>query len=161
MVAYDPHRHHRRSIRLKGYDYTRPGLYFVTLCTLDRACLFGEVVNGAMRLNAFGEVVRDEWFKTAEVRGYVRLDEREFVVMPNHIHGVIEIVGGRGNGGDDGVGSSVGSSAGSPVGSSVGSSAGSSVGSSAGSSVGLSVGSSVGAQRRCAPTNTEDTEDNE
>ncbi len=92
-MRYDPERHHRRSIRLRGYDYTRPGAYFVTICTRKRVCLFGDVVDGEMRLNALGDVVRDEWFRTAELRPYVRLDEREFVVMPNHIHGIIWIVG--------------------------------------------------------------------
>ena len=91
MTSYDPDRHHRRSIRLKGYDYTQPGAYFVTLCTHDRAHLFGEVVDGEMRLNEWGEIVRDEWFKTAQVRPYVQLRDDEFVVMPNHIHGIIWI----------------------------------------------------------------------
>ncbi len=91
-MPYDPARHHRRSIRLRGYDYTQPGAYFVTLCTHDRAHLFGDVVDGIMVLNPYGEIVRDEWFKTAEIRPYVRLDETEFVVMPNHVHGIIWIV---------------------------------------------------------------------
>ncbi len=85
-------RYHRRSIRLKGYDYTQPGAYFVTICTHGREMLFGRVVGGEMALNEFGEIVREEWFKTARVRPYVRLYEDEFVVMPNHIHGIIWIV---------------------------------------------------------------------
>ncbi len=93
MTPYDPARHHRRSIRLKGYDYTQPGAYFITLVTYERAHLFGAVVNGAMRLNAWGEIVREEWFKTAQIRPYVRLYDDEFVVMPNHVHGIIWIVG--------------------------------------------------------------------
>ncbi len=92
MTHYDANRHRRRSIRLIGYDYTQPGAYFVTIVTHERGCLFGKVVNGAMQLNPLGEIVRAEWFKTAELRPYVRLDEREFVVMPNHIHGIIWIV---------------------------------------------------------------------
>jgi len=64
-----PNRHHppfdraqgRRTIRLKGYDYTQPGAYFVTICTRDRACLFGDVVDGEMRLNALGEIARRCW----------------------------------------------------------------------------------------------------
>ena len=98
VTPYDPARHHRRSIRLKGYDYTQPGAYFITLCTHDRAHLFGEVVDGEMRLNEWGEIVRDEWFKTAQVRPYVQLRDDEFVVMPNHIHGIIWIVGDVGVG---------------------------------------------------------------
>ena len=58
-MPYDPDKHRRRSIRLKGYDYAQPGAYFVTICARDRACLFGEVVDGAMRLNAYGQIVRN------------------------------------------------------------------------------------------------------
>ncbi|MCL6512547.1 MAG: transposase [Anaerolineae bacterium] len=92
-MTYDPRKHHRRSIRLKGYDYTQAGAYFVTIVTHDRECLFGDVVGGEMRLNAYGEIVRDEWFRTAIVRSHVILDPDEFVVMPNHVHGIIWIVG--------------------------------------------------------------------
>ncbi|MCD6169906.1 MAG: transposase [Candidatus Latescibacteria bacterium] len=91
-MCYDPERHHRRSIRLKEYDYTQPGAYFVTICTYDRRYLFGRVVDGAMRLNLFGKIVRDEWFKTSQVRQNVVLYPHEFVVMPNHIHGIVRIV---------------------------------------------------------------------
>ena len=83
----------RRSIRLRGYDYSQPGAYFVTICTHDRQCLFGDVVDGAMVLNPYGKIVWDEWFRTAEIRPYVHLYAQEFVVMPNHIHGIIWIVG--------------------------------------------------------------------
>jgi putative transposase len=104
-MTYDPRKHHRRSIRLPGYDYTQPGAYFVTFVAHDRECLFGEVVDGVMWLNAFGEIVRDEWFRTAVVRPYVMLDPDEFVVMPNHVHGIIWIVrSGDGDHGDDGGG---------------------------------------------------------
>ncbi|WP_253665493.1 transposase [Thermus scotoductus] len=92
MTRYDPQRHHRRSIRLKEYDYTQPGAYFITICTHGRAPLFGDVVDGEMRLNEMGEIVRVEWFKTVQLRPYVVLHEDEFVVMPNHIHGIIWIV---------------------------------------------------------------------
>jgi len=91
-MAFDPQKHHRRSIRLKGYDYTQPGAYFITVVTHDRECLFGEIVEGGMRLNEFGEIVRTEWFKTAVVRPYVMLYPDEFVMMPNHTHGIIWIV---------------------------------------------------------------------
>ncbi|SMC25408.1 REP element-mobilizing transposase RayT [Desulfacinum hydrothermale DSM 13146] len=70
----------------------KAGAYFVTIVTQDRACLFGHIVDGEMRLNAYGKIVRAEWFKTAQVRPYVVLHEDEFVVMPNHIHGIIWIV---------------------------------------------------------------------
>jgi REP element-mobilizing transposase RayT len=88
-VKYNPDIHHRRSIRLKGCDYSRPGAYFITICTQNRECLFGKVAAGKMRLNALGRIVWEEWFRTAEIRPYVRLNEYEFVVMPNHVHGII------------------------------------------------------------------------
>jgi REP element-mobilizing transposase RayT len=78
---------HRRSIRLRGYDYTQAGAYFVTICTQDRACLFGEIIDGQMRLNAPGQIVHDEWLRTGALRPNVELDA--FVVMPNHFHGII------------------------------------------------------------------------
>lgn len=88
-MKYDPERHHRRSIRLPGYNYAQPGAYFVTLVTHRRECLFGEIVDGEMRVNAQGEIARAEWFQTAVVRPYVMLRDDEFVVMPNHVHGII------------------------------------------------------------------------
>jgi REP element-mobilizing transposase RayT len=86
-MPYDPETHHRRSIRLKGYDYTHAGAYFITIVTQGRECLFGEIVDGEMRVNEYGQIVRDEWMKTRILRPQVILDE--FVVMPNHIHGII------------------------------------------------------------------------
>jgi putative transposase len=100
-MPYNPRIHHRRSIRFKVHDYTQPAAYFVILCTHERAHLFGQVVDGAMQLNECGEIVRAEWFQTAVVRPYVVLNPDEFVVMPNHIHGIIWIVGN--DNGDDGV----------------------------------------------------------
>jgi len=91
-MPYDPNRHRRRSIRLQGYDYTQPGAYFVTICTHGHEHLFGDVMDGTMRLNAYGEIVQDEWFKTAHIRTNVMLHPDEFVVMPNHVHGIIWIV---------------------------------------------------------------------
>jgi len=94
-MKYNPARHHRRSIRLKGYDYRQPGAYFITIVTQDRVCLFGEVADGEIRLNDAGKIVCEEWFAAARIRPYVRLDEREFVVMPNHVHGIIWIADNR------------------------------------------------------------------
>lgn len=88
-MPYDPDQHNRRSIRLKGYDYTQPGAYFVTICTYKRVWLFGDVVDGRMRLNPFGRIVADEWRRTERLRDNVALDA--FVVMPNHVHGIIVI----------------------------------------------------------------------
>ncbi len=88
--------HHRRSIRLAGYDYTAEGGYFITCVAQARVCLFGEVVNGVMNLNGYGEIVKEEWFKTKSLRDNIELIDEEFVVMPNHIHGIIWLI-------DDGV----------------------------------------------------------
>jgi REP element-mobilizing transposase RayT len=88
-MNFDPEIHHRRSIRLKGYDYTRPGAYFITLVTYRRDEIFGQVVDGKVVLSALGQVAWDEWMNTAKLRPYVQLFEDEFVVMPNHVHGII------------------------------------------------------------------------
>ena len=77
----------RRSIRLQGYDYSQAGAYFVTICTQNRECLFGEIMNGEMRLNDAGRIVVDEWLQTAKIRAEIELDE--WVVMPNHFHGIL------------------------------------------------------------------------
>jgi REP element-mobilizing transposase RayT len=92
-MEYNPDRHHRCSIRLKGYDYSEAGAYFVTICAQNRECLFGEIRNGGMMLNEYGEIVRKEWMNTGIVRSYVELDE--YVVMPNHFHGIL-VINGRG-----------------------------------------------------------------
>jgi REP element-mobilizing transposase RayT len=86
-MSYDPHKHHRRSIRLKGYDYTRDGYYFVTICVQNRQCVLGEVVNGEMILSPYGQIVADTWLWLAAQYGYVLLGE--WVIMPNHLHGII------------------------------------------------------------------------
>jgi putative transposase len=79
--------HRRRSLRLKGYDYGMAGAYFVTICTQDRSCLFGDVVDGAMRLNEAGQMVAALWDGLAERFSNVEIDQ--FVVMPNHVHGIL------------------------------------------------------------------------
>ncbi len=86
-TIYDPRIHNRRSIRLKGYDYTRSGAYFITICTHHRECLFGEIENGQMRLNEIGEIVQTWWQWLGSQYEYVGIDR--FVVMPNHIHGIL------------------------------------------------------------------------
>ena len=89
-----PRTSNRRSLRLKKYDYSRGGAYFVTVCVRKRLCLFGNVADGEMVLNQFGAIVRDEWLKTAEIRDNIEMDG--FVVMPNHVHGIILIQARRG-----------------------------------------------------------------
>ncbi len=83
--------HHRRSIRLRGYDYTAPGAYFVTLVTNQRILLFGDIVNGIMNLNDYGIIAQEEWFKAITLRPYLNLDEDGLIVMPNHVHGIVWI----------------------------------------------------------------------
>jgi putative transposase len=95
VSRYDPQIHHRRSIRLKGYDYAQEGAYFITICAYNRECLFGEIDHDDAIPSAFGEVVRDEWVKSSEIRAEIQLGE--FVIMPNHFHAIAQIVDGRGD----------------------------------------------------------------
>jgi putative transposase len=81
----------RRSIRLPGYDYASAGWYFVTICCKDRAQLFGEICDGEMVLNEVGRVVEECWLETETIRSNCRI--HDYIIMPNHIHGVIEITG--------------------------------------------------------------------
>ncbi len=82
----------RRIIRLRGYDYSQAGIYFVTICAQNRRCIFGDILNGEMRLNDTGKIVAGEWVKSAEIRDEIELDE--WVVMPNHFHGIVWIRNG-------------------------------------------------------------------
>lgn len=77
----------RRSIRLPHYDYAQRGVYFITLCVQHRRSLFGDVIDGSMVLKKLGEIVATEWRRTSEIRPNIVVDE--FVVMPNHLHGLI------------------------------------------------------------------------
>jgi REP-associated tyrosine transposase len=86
-TQYNPEIHHRRSIRLKHYDYSRPGAYLVTLCVQNRVCIFGEIVDGIVRLSPAGRIARDSWLTLSDHFENVLLDE--FIVMPNHIHGIL------------------------------------------------------------------------
>lgn len=81
---------------MPGYDYASPGAYFVTICTHEREVLFGEIVDGQVRLNDTGRIVETEWIATGRLRPNVLLDA--FVVMPDHVHGIIWILAGRGHG---------------------------------------------------------------
>ena len=84
-----PPKPNRQSIRLKEYDYSQAGAYFVTLCTLNRKCLFGSITESKMILNTVGRIVADSWIWLSEQYDYVTLDES--IVMPNHLHGIIVI----------------------------------------------------------------------
>jgi len=88
-MKYNPQIHHRRSIRLQGYDYSQNGAYYVTLCTQNRECLFGEIVKGEMILNEYGKTVKQCWNNLLNHYDNIELDA--YVIMPNHFHGIILI----------------------------------------------------------------------
>ena len=92
--TYNPAIHHRRSIRLKGYDYSQQGLYFVTLCVKNRHCLFGEIVDQQMILNDAGIMV-NKWYHELENK-FQDIKCLEHIVMPNHFHCIIENTGNAG-----------------------------------------------------------------
>ena len=98
-MPYSPTLHHRRSIRLKGYDYSQSGVYFVTICVQDHVCMFGEVENGTMILNDVGKMAMRCWMDIPQHFPNVVL--HEYVVMPNHIHGIIQITNDGGNAGEN------------------------------------------------------------
>ena len=86
-MAYNPAIHHRRSIRLKGFNYTQSAAYFVTICCCQRECLLGTIIQDEMVLNEFGTIVAEEWLRSFEIRDELKLDA--WVVMPNHFHGLL------------------------------------------------------------------------
>ena len=88
-MKYDPQIHHRRSIRLKGYDYSQSGLYFITICIQNRECLLGKIEQGLINLNQAGQMVQQMWQQLPQRFSSIQIDE--FVVMPNHLHGIIAI----------------------------------------------------------------------
>ena len=88
-MTYNPEIHHRRSIRLKEYDYSRTGAYFLTVCAWKKENIFGEIKNSEMLLNKYGEIVMKCWDDLPSHYHQAQLDE--FVIMPNHVHGVIVI----------------------------------------------------------------------
>lgn len=81
----------RKSIRLPDYDYSQPGAYFVTICVQDQRCLFGHILKGIIQLNDAGRMVGGSWNKLSERFPGIKLDE--YVIMPNHFHGIVHIVG--------------------------------------------------------------------
>ena len=92
-MKYDSAIHHRRSIRLRGHDYAQDGFYFVTICCHQRQPLFGEIAEGKMMLNAAGGIVNTVWRELPN--HYPGITLGEYVVMPNHFHGIIHIVGAQ------------------------------------------------------------------
>lgn len=100
-MSYNPQIHHRRSIRLKGYDYTQPGAYWVTMVTRGREPLFGEIADDAMQLNALGKII---WAVWSRLPAHFSIRHDEWVIMPNHIHGILFMMDddGRGEASADG-----------------------------------------------------------
>ncbi len=88
-MKFNPEIHHRRSIRLKGYDYSQNGAYFVTLCSWQRECLFGDIKDGEMRLNENGLIIDETWSWLG--KQYPYLESVEYAIMPNHFHGIFLI----------------------------------------------------------------------
>ena len=88
-MTYNREIHHRRSIRLKGYDYTQAGAYFVTIVLQDRLCLFGEIVNTEMQLSKAGEVASRFWEALPDRFPMIKIDA--YIIMPNHLHGIVII----------------------------------------------------------------------
>jgi REP element-mobilizing transposase RayT len=86
-TEHNSEKHYRRSVRLKDYDYSQTGAYFVTVCTHNRECLFGEVADGEMRLNRLGEIVKMVLLELTHHYEHVVLDE--FAILPNHVHSII------------------------------------------------------------------------
>jgi REP element-mobilizing transposase RayT len=88
-MRYNPNIHHRRSIRLQGYDYSQAGLYFITICCQDKICRFGNIENAEMMLNDVGKMIEMEWLNL--INRFPNIEFQEFITMPNHFHGILEI----------------------------------------------------------------------
>lgn len=86
---YNPEIHHRRSIRLKGYDYSQEGLYFVTICVHNMECIFGEIINGQMILNQTGRIIETTCLQIEKQYPHILINP--YCIMPNHFHAIIEI----------------------------------------------------------------------
>ncbi|XOF33131.1 MAG: hypothetical protein ACL93V_14105 [Candidatus Electrothrix sp. YB6] len=86
-MKYDPNIHHRRAVRLQGYDYSGADAYFITICSKNRECLFGDVVKGEMQLNDAGRMIQAVWNNLPTRFDNMKLDA--FVIMPNHVHGIV------------------------------------------------------------------------
>ncbi len=88
-MIYNPDKHDRKTIRLNGYDYAQNGAYFVTICIKNKECISGEILDGVIVLNDAGEMIQSVWNGLPEHYPHVELDQ--FVVMPNHMHGIVVI----------------------------------------------------------------------
>jgi putative transposase len=88
---YNPEIHHRRSIRLKDYDYSQAGAYYVTICIQGKVCLLGDIAESVVALNDAGKMIEKWWCKLPKKFELIELDE--YVIVPNHFHGIVNIVG--------------------------------------------------------------------
>jgi len=86
----------RKSIRLSGYDYSQSGMYFITICSHGKLPIFGNIIAKILLLSEIGKIVNKEWQKTATIRRNIELDD--YVIMPNHLHGIITIINDKGRG---------------------------------------------------------------
>ena len=86
----------RKSIRLSGYDYSQSGMYFITICSHGKLAIFGNIIAKKLLLSEIGKIVNNEWQKTATIRRNIELDD--YVIMPNHLHGIITIINDNGRG---------------------------------------------------------------
>jgi len=91
-MKFNPEIHHRRSIRLRNYNYSGAGIYFITINTHKRKHLFGTIIHGKMELNNFGKIICEEWLKTADIR-YCEIELDEWIIMPDHFHAILIITG--------------------------------------------------------------------
>ena len=89
-MTYTQRFYSRKSIRLRGYDYSHQGLYFITICTQNRACLFGSIANDSMLLDESGKMVQNQWLQMT--KRFTNIVLHEYIIMPNHIHVILEIV---------------------------------------------------------------------
>jgi REP element-mobilizing transposase RayT len=89
-MSYNPNIHHRKSIRLQGYDYSQAGLYFITICAQDRKCLFGKIENDEMILNDAGLIANECWLEIP--KHFPNAVLHEHIIMPNHVHGIVELI---------------------------------------------------------------------
>lgn len=88
-MKYNPDIHHRKSVRIKGYDYSKEGMYFITICTQNRECILGTIKNEKSILNDYGKIINEEILKTNEIRQNAEINN--YIIMPNHVHMIIEI----------------------------------------------------------------------
>jgi REP element-mobilizing transposase RayT len=88
-MKFNPYIHRRRSIQLKDYDYSPAGAYFVTVCVQDKECMLGKITEERTKLSSIGKIVQELWWEIPNHFNHAELDE--FIVMPNHAHGIIII----------------------------------------------------------------------